>query len=118
MSAKHTPGPWNAEPMIRDHGFPYTPVMATTLIARVYSTAFGDDEQSLANAALIAAAPELLAEAIADDGLAVFIERTLAAVALPSGHPEVSRAFGDIRGALASRGALRRAVIAKAEGRA
>ena len=60
MTTKHTPGPWNAEPMIRDHGFPCTPVMATTLIARVYSTAFGDDEQSLANAALIAAAPRML----------------------------------------------------------
>ena len=59
MTTKHTPGPWNAEPMIRDHGFPYTPVMATTLIARVYSTAFGDDEQSLANATLIAAAPDM-----------------------------------------------------------
>ena len=91
MTTEHTPGPWNAEPMIRDHGFPYTPVMATTLIACVYSTAFGDDEQSLANAALIAAAPEMY-EALRD----------LLAVKPNSDAPEWVAA---------------RAAIAKAEGR-
>ena len=94
MTTKHTPGPWNAEPMIRDHGFPYTPVMATTLIARVYSTAFGDDEQSLANAALIAAAPAMLA--------ALREARDFVVPCVPSGDDLL---------------ALINAAIAKAEGR-
>ena len=118
MTTKHTPGPWITDSKERTDTARYIMAAARPFphtIARIDLVNRAEDE---ANAALIAAAPELLAEAIADDGLAVFIERTLAAVALPSGHPEVSRAFGDIRGALASRGALRRAVIAKAEGRA
>ena len=113
--AAHTPGPW-----YQDRNSYVASEIGT--IARVYAGGRAATTQEgrlaeAANAALIAAAPELLAEAIADDGLAVFIERTLAAVALPSGQPEVARAFADIRGALASRGALRRAAIAKAEGR-
>ena len=60
METKHTPGPWTAHPIELNHGLPYTPVAASTLIAKAYSTAFGDHEQSDANARLIAAAPELL----------------------------------------------------------
>lgn len=61
MSAKHTPGPWVAHPIeLMTAGLPYTPVAANTLIAKVYSTAYGDHEQSQANARLMAAAPELL----------------------------------------------------------
>lgn len=59
MSA-HTPGPWKAHQMEFTRGLPYTPVSATTMIAQVYSTAYGDHKQSQANAQLIAAAPELL----------------------------------------------------------
>lgn len=115
MSANHEPGPWVIQrPRPRQNRMFVRPKFGVGVaIAQICQRTNRD-----ANAALIAAAPELLAEAIADDGLAVFIERTLAAVALPSGHPEVSRAFADIRGALASRGALRRAAIAKAEGSA
>jgi hypothetical protein len=61
MEAKHTPGPWNVpQPIITNAGLPFSPVCANTLIAKVYSTAFGDHAQSEANARLIAAAPELL----------------------------------------------------------
>ena len=60
METKHTPGPWNAHSIKKSAAPPYTPVSATTLIAQVYSTAFGDHEQSEANARLIAAAPDLL----------------------------------------------------------
>ena len=124
MTTKYTPGPWFVTPYdgykqttlaTVAHVGDYVVGIETGRVGGNYRDGLHGDDR--ADATLIAAAPELLAEAIADDGLAVFIERTLAAVALPSGHPEVSRAFGDIRGALASRGALRRAVIAKAEGR-
>lgn len=58
---KHTPGPWEVLQKIVIGGeIPYTPVYATTLIAKVYSTKFKDYEQSFANARLIAAAPDLL----------------------------------------------------------
>jgi hypothetical protein len=61
MSAfKHTPRPWTANQIQIGQGLPYTPVVATTLIAKVYSTSYGDHEQSAANALLMAAAPELL----------------------------------------------------------
>ena len=60
MSAKHTPGPWKAHRIEKGPGLPYTPVAAKTLLAKVYSEAFGDFEQSEANARLIAAAPDLL----------------------------------------------------------
>ncbi len=60
MAMKHTPGPWKAHPIETNYGLPYTPVAASTLIAKVYSTAFGDHAQSEANARLIAAAPDLL----------------------------------------------------------
>jgi hypothetical protein len=46
--------------MEMNYGLPYTPVAANTLLAKVYSEAFGDHEQSEANARLIAAAPDLL----------------------------------------------------------
>ena len=58
-----TPGPWKAHEIQRT-GIPYSPVTATTMIAKVYPTAYGDDAQSQANARLIAAAPEM-AEALA-----------------------------------------------------
>lgn len=60
MSVQHTPGPWKAYPIEMNHGLPYTPVAANTLLAKVYSEAFGDYEQSEANARLVAAAPDLL----------------------------------------------------------
>ncbi len=67
MEAKHTPGPWNVpQPIITNAGLPFSPVCANTLIAKVYSTAFGDHAQSEANARLIAAAPELLEIAISN----------------------------------------------------
>lgn len=53
-----TPGPWKAHEIQRT-GIPYSPVTATTMIAKVYPTAYGDDAQSQANARLIAAAPEM-----------------------------------------------------------
>lgn len=60
MSAKHTPGPWKNHGRIAQPGLPHSAVAAKTLLARVYSEAFGDSEQETANANLIAAAPELL----------------------------------------------------------
>lgn len=61
MSApSFTPGPWKAWPIQMDCSLPYTPVSAKTLLARVYSEAFGDHEESEANARLISAAPDLL----------------------------------------------------------
>jgi hypothetical protein len=61
MNAKHTPGPWVNRGRIDKPGFPHSAVAAKTLLARVYSEAFGDSEQETANANLIAAAPDLLA---------------------------------------------------------
>jgi len=61
MSAQHTPGPWVNHGRIQQPGLPHSSVGARTLIARVYSEAFGDTEQEAANARLIAAAPDLLA---------------------------------------------------------
>lgn len=58
--AKHSPGPWQSHPIEKRQGLPYVPVSAETLIARVYSKHFGDDDQAAANGRLIAAAPELL----------------------------------------------------------
>jgi hypothetical protein len=55
---KHTPGPWDKIV----HGRSDSRVGAKTLIAIVYSQAYGDRENQEANARLIAAAPELLAE--------------------------------------------------------
>lgn len=60
MSTKHTPGPWTNHGRIAQPGLPHSAVAAKTLLARVYSEAFGDSEQETANANLIAAAPELL----------------------------------------------------------
>ncbi len=60
VESKHTPGPWSSYDMVRTSGLPFAPVHATTLIAKVYSTAFQDDEQAIANARLMAAAPDLL----------------------------------------------------------
>ncbi|WP_250512660.1 hypothetical protein [Caballeronia sp. INDeC2] len=60
MSTKHTRGPWTNHGRIAQPGLPHSAVAANTLLARVYSEAFGDSEQETANANLIAAAPELL----------------------------------------------------------
>ncbi|MCE4544625.1 MULTISPECIES: hypothetical protein [unclassified Caballeronia] len=60
MTTKHTPGPWTNHGRIPQPGLPHSSVAAKTLLARVYSEAFGDSEQETANANLIAAAPELL----------------------------------------------------------
>ena len=64
METKHTPGPWKAHPIEMNCGTPYTPVAAKTLLAKVYSEAYGNHAESEANARLIAAAPELLEAAI------------------------------------------------------
>jgi hypothetical protein len=61
MSSQHTPGPWTNHGRIAQPGLPHSAVAAKTLIARVYSEAFGDSAQETANANLIAAAPDLLA---------------------------------------------------------
>lgn len=57
---KHTPGPWFSLAIEPRNGLPYTPVVAKTLLAKVYSEAHGDFEQSQANGRLMAAAPNLL----------------------------------------------------------
>jgi hypothetical protein len=75
----------------------------------------GQDE---ANAHLIAAAPALYEATVEDDALAVAIEATLRSVAVPSGCPEVSRAFADIRGMLQATTAKRRSALAQARGEA
>ena len=52
----HTPEPWSVpQPIVDGAGLPFAPVFATTLIAKVYSTAFGDTEQATANARRIVA---------------------------------------------------------------
>lgn len=67
--AEHTPGPWTNHGRIPQPGLPHSSVAAKTLIARVYSEAYGDTEQETANARLVAAAPDLLdaARAALDD---------------------------------------------------
>ena len=58
---KHTPGPWiNHGRIPQNGGLPHSSVGAKTLLARVYSEAYGDIKQEAANARLIAAAPDLL----------------------------------------------------------
>ena len=57
----YTPGPWKnhgRQPNVG--GLPHSAVAAKTLLARVYSEAYGDVVQEKANADLIAAAPDLL----------------------------------------------------------
>ena len=52
-----TPGPWinhGRQPNVA--GLPHSAVAAKTLLARVYSEAYGDVEQETANASFIAAA--------------------------------------------------------------
>jgi hypothetical protein len=70
------------------------------------------------DAALFAAAPALFEATVEDDALAVAIEATLRSVAVPSGCPEVSRAFADIRGMLQATTAKRRSALAQARGEA
>jgi hypothetical protein len=57
---KHTPGPWLNYGRVSTTGLLYSAVAAKTLIAKVYSESYGDQEQERANARLIAAAPDLL----------------------------------------------------------
>lgn len=58
---RHTPGPWHSLPiMSMPGGLPWTPIIATTLIAKVYSTAYLDHEQSEANARIMAAGLRML----------------------------------------------------------
>lgn len=59
-AAKHTPGPWSVNDR-RDSGVMNNGVyvMADRNFVRVFNE-WGDDEMQLANARLIAAAPELL----------------------------------------------------------
>ena len=60
--SRHTPGPWkNHGRQPGAPGLPCSAVAADTLLARVYSRAFGDTAQETANANLIAASPDLLA---------------------------------------------------------
>lgn len=116
MSA-HTPGPWRTFD---------TAYGAVHIVKRASDAHLADivvinterNQNAAADAALIAAAPDLLAECKADDSLALFIESALKSARVPSGHPDISRAFADIRGALTHRHAARRAAIAKAEGAA
>lgn len=55
MSAEFTPGPW-----VASHAdVSFSVVLANTLLAKVYSTAFRDTPQKVANANLMAAAPDL-----------------------------------------------------------
>ncbi|WP_242460813.1 hypothetical protein [Burkholderia cenocepacia] len=56
---KHTPGPWTNHGRITGPGLPHSAVVAETLIARVFSKYFGGVEQEVANANLIAAAPDM-----------------------------------------------------------
>ena len=52
-----TPGPWiNHGRQLNVAGLPHSAVAAKTLLARVYSEAYGDVEQETANASFIAAA--------------------------------------------------------------
>jgi hypothetical protein len=57
--SKHTPGPWVNHGRITQSGLPHSAIAAKTLIARIYSEAFGDVDQEIANANLMAAAPDL-----------------------------------------------------------
>ena len=112
-SAAHTPGPWRIAANLKEitvNGPGHVP------IAELWLNMHPNDER-FANAALIAAAPDLLAELRGADTLAAFIDATLASVAVPGGCPDISRAFANIRVALSMQGAKRRAVLAKAEGR-
>lgn len=53
--SEHTKEPWKTNPMNLNASLPYTPITAYTLLAKVYSEAFGDHEQSEANARRIVA---------------------------------------------------------------
>lgn len=55
MGTKHTAGPWNSEQPYREPGI-YVAAPDTSIVARVYE----QGGQGLANASLIAAAPDLL----------------------------------------------------------
>ena len=67
LEAGPTPGPWTNHGRIPQPGLPHSSVVAKTLIARVYSEAFGDAGQETANANLIAAAnPETIRDLLAE----------------------------------------------------
>lgn len=107
--SKHTPGPWTNHGRIQQSGLPHSSVAAKTLLARVYSEAFGDSEQETANANLIAAAPDLLAAVRAQHDI---IDTLLAMLitADPSFRPTKS----DIWPRIAAVGAVQ--LVAKATG--
>jgi hypothetical protein len=108
MSAQHTPGPWKVVGVARE-GVRHSRVAAKTLIARVYSEAFGDVAQEEANARLIAAAPDLLAVArMAAEQFELYAEQ----------HRKKQTQDGDAKEAVnRAKAAQCRAAIAKAEGR-
>jgi hypothetical protein len=85
---------------------------------RVENATGGDCEVRLVPFVQAAAAPALYEATVEDDALAVAIEATLRSVAVPSGCPEVSRAFADIRGMLQATTAKRRSALAQARGEA
>ena len=88
MTTKHTRGPWKAHPIEMNYGLPYAPVSAKTLLAKVYSEAFGDYAQSEANARLIAAAPDLL------EALKILVITRSAVKALPAARAAIAKATG------------------------
>lgn len=76
----HTPGPWRLRSRYDNFGPTHSLFAANTLIAKVYSEAFGDIEQETANARLIAAAPESHASNVE---LAAIVRE----ICLAYGHP-------------------------------
>lgn len=67
LASGPTPGPWTSYGRIKTNGLPHSGVVAKTLIARVYSEAFGDESQEAANSRHIAAAnPETISALLAD----------------------------------------------------
>ncbi|KVV22341.1 hypothetical protein WK80_22400 [Burkholderia multivorans] len=104
---KHSPGPWTNHGRITGPGLPHSAVVAETLIARVFSKYFGDVEQEVANANLIAAAPDmaLALEMIAaeDDAarhngtplLTSGVRMTLDAALIKAGRKEAPERNGD-----------------------
>lgn len=95
---KHTQGDWKIQ-----HGDTVSRIFVNTKIADVYSTAFGDKENQMANAQLMAAAPDLLA-ACQDSVEAV---ETLRDAMLTQGLTDAARVLDEVA-------AYSRAAIAKA----
>lgn len=90
-TAKHTPGPWKAG-TINTNGLPFAPITATTLIAKVYSTAYLDHPQAEANARLMAAAPDLLEALMMSQRLWIdYGQETDPEMPVPARHREMER---------------------------